>query len=49
VVSVFDMRILRRHRRQGVSSNWSDPRPDLYRLEFSWEPPASQGSVRQET
>ena len=41
VVSDVDLRILRRHRRQGVSSNWSDPRPDLYRLEFSWEPPAS--------
>ncbi|MGE0707807.1 MAG: GNAT family N-acetyltransferase [Planctomycetota bacterium] len=33
VVSDVDLQILRRHRRVGVSDNWSDLRPELYRVQ----------------
>ncbi|MCA8922423.1 MAG: bifunctional GNAT family N-acetyltransferase/carbon-nitrogen hydrolase family protein [Planctomycetes bacterium] len=37
VVSDVDLSILRRHRRVGVSQNWSDPRSDLYEVRYSWD------------
>lgn len=42
VVSDVDLSVLRRHRRVGVSQNWSDPRGDLYQIQFRWEQDADE-------